>query len=144
MTIYAAIAASIAPVLPQFTIAGPSFIVQRATGGTPTADPTITEYPARTMYVIPSALSQFARTFPEVEVWKCSYLLFDFAINDERAKDVISDGTQAFLITGQPTLDYGFLLAPAERCAVPAGATPPTGGRRGRWIGIRAIPTYAT
>lgn len=129
MTIYAAIARAILPVLPLFGVGGPSFTGQRGSGDGVVTARTIASLSARTLYFIPSQLETMHRTFPEVEVWKCPYLVFGVASLDVQADDVYTDGTLAYCITGAPVLHYGFLLGPASVCPVPV-ALPGTSNTR--------------
>jgi len=113
MTIYAAIAASVFPALPQFAVGGPSFAGQRASGGTPAADTTLSSLDARTIYFIPAKLEDFQATFPGVKVFTAPWYGYAVAGTDIQAGDVYTDGALAYLITGAPALEYGFVLAPA-------------------------------
>ena len=120
MTIYASIAASVFPALPQFAVGGPSFTGQRASGGTPAADPTLSSLSARTIYFIPAKLEDFQATFPNVQIFTAPWYGFAAAGVDIRAGDVYTDGTLAYVITGAPAAEYGFVLAPATPTQVPA------------------------
>jgi hypothetical protein len=115
MTIYAAIAQSVLPILPLFGVGGPSFTGSRVSGGTPSADPTIGSVASQTLYFIPAATPTFGTTFPEVLVWGCAWLVFGALGVDVQDRDVFTDGSVSYRITGQPVTYYGFLLGPAAR-----------------------------
>jgi len=139
VTIYASIAASVFPALTQFAVGGPSFAGQRASGGTPATAPTIANLDARTIYFIPAKLEDFKLTFPGVQVFTAPWYGFAVAGVDIQAGDVYTDGTLAYLITGEPATQYGFVLAPAVEAQIPA-ALPQVGSYRSPlWIlGIAA------
>jgi hypothetical protein len=117
MSIYAAIAASVFPALPQFAVGGPSFTGQRTSGGTPVADATVTSLNATTIYFIPAKLEDFKLTFPDVPVFTAPWYGFALAGTDIQAQDVYTDGALTYLITGEPATQYGFVLAPAAEQA---------------------------
>lgn len=139
MSIYPAIAASVFPILPQFGVGGPSFAGQRTSGGTPSADATIASLGATTIYFIPAKLEEFKLTFPNVQIFTAPWYGFALAGTDIQAQDIYSDGTLAYLITGAPATQYGFVLAPAAEAALPrsvalrAGAGFQAGLRIGAW-----------
>ncbi len=136
MTIYAAIAASVFPVLPLFGVGGPSFTGSRASGGTPASAPTIASLSARTIYFIPAKLEDFKLTFPGVQVFAAPWYGFAVAGTDIQAGDVYSDGTLAYSIIGGPALEYGFVLAPAVMADVPAIVTPAAQAGWGSLLGL--------
>lgn len=139
MTIYAAIAAAVFPALPQFAVGGPSFVGQRAKDGTPASAPTISNLSVRTIYFIPAKLEDFQATFPGISVFGTPYYGFAVAGTDIQADDIYTDGTLAYLITGVPALEYGFVLAPAQKTPLPrsialrAGTGFQAGLRIGAW-----------
>ena len=139
MTIYASIAASIFPALPQFAVGGPSFAGQRPSGGSPSAAPTIASLDARTIYFIPAKLEDFKATFPGVQVFTAPWYGFAVAGVDLRSGDVYSDGTLAYLVTGEPATQYGFVLAPACETKVPAAIV---GATVGQPMGLLLALTY--
>lgn len=113
MTIYAAIAAAVLPVLPQFAVGGPSFTGTHTTGGN-TGAATVTSLGARTLYFIPASLETFVTTFPEARIWAAPWLVFAALGVDIQEGDTYTDGAgHAYRITGRPVTHYGFVLGPA-------------------------------
>jgi hypothetical protein len=98
----------------DFSVGGPSFTGTRSAGGTPASDPTITSLGARTLVFVAASLEAYARTFPEVLVWKAPWLVFALLGVDVRSGDTYTDGTVSYVITAAPVTHYGFLLAPAR------------------------------
>jgi hypothetical protein len=107
-------------------VGGPDFTGIRTSGGSPAVDATETSLSSRRLVFIAAALETFGRTFPEVLVWRAPWLVFARLGVDVQAQDVYSDGTLAYLITGQPVTHYGFVLGPAMPTQVPV--TVPGGG----------------
>ena len=103
----------------SFGVGGPDFVGQRASGGTPATAPTITNLTSRRLVFIAAVLETFRPTFPEVLVWKAPWLVFALLGVDVQAGDVYTDGTLAYLISGQPVTHYGFVLGPATEYAIP-------------------------
>lgn len=143
-TIYPAIAQAILPILPLFGVGGPSFTGERTSGDGIMWARTTANLSARTLYFIPSRLEAMQRTFPEVDVWKCPWLVFGVSGLDVQAGDVYTDGTLSYTITGQPVTHYGFLLGPASAVASTAAVVvvPPT-GLAGSPMGLLLGLTYA-
>ncbi len=102
-----------------FGVGGPSFTGRRTTQGDPSADATDEALSARRLVFIAASLEQYGRTFPEAITWNAPYLLFARLSVDVQKDDVYTDGTRAYLITGEPVTHYGFLLAPAKVAAQP-------------------------
>ena len=111
-TIYAEFA-SLPTEIVAFGVGGPDFVGQRASGGTPSAAPTIASLASRRLVFVAQSLEQFARTFPEALVWKAPYLVFALLGVDVQVGDVYTDGTLGYLISGEPVSHYGFVLGPA-------------------------------
>lgn len=116
--VYTRLATSIFPVLSQFAVGGPSFTGARPSGDGISADVSTSALAARTIYFVPAKLEQFQATFPGVQVFTTPYFGFARAGVDLRVGDTYTDGTFAYLITGVPATEYGFVLAPAVPCAV--------------------------
>jgi hypothetical protein len=106
----------------SFSVGGPVFTGMRANGDEDgiTAEPILMSLDARRLVFVAQSLEGFARTFPEVEVWKAPWLVFALLGVDVRAGDTYTDGTWFYSITGQPVTHYGFVLGPAVATGVPS------------------------
>lgn len=102
----------------DFGVGGPDFVGVR-TSFAGLAAPTRESLEARRLVFIAAQLEQYARTFPEVLVWKAPWLVFALLGVDIQADDEYTDGTLAYLITAQPITHYGFVLAPAVVTGIP-------------------------
>ena len=118
-TIYPAIADALLPVLPSFTIAGPSFTVTRTTPGTPAAAATTASAGSVTLYIVPAKVLGMTGAEPGTPIPISDYYAFGATSASVRQGDVLDDGTSAFVITGAPNIDLGLLIAPVERTARP-------------------------
>lgn len=104
----------------DFAVGGPDFTGVRTIGGDPATDSVLEVLSLRRLVFIAAALETFGRTFPEVRIWNAPWLMFARLGVDVQVGDVYSDGTLAYLITGQPITHYGFVLGPAAPTTLPA------------------------
>ncbi len=119
----------------SFSVGGPVFTgVRGVTIGTGSA--IFSALPSRRLVFVAQALEGFARTFPEVEVWRAPWLVFALLGVDIQADDIYTDGTEKYQIAATPVTHYGFVLAPAVvwQGAVPGVATTQAGYRSPLWI----------
>lgn len=120
MTIYAAIAASILPVLPQFTVGGPEWTVYETTPGSPSASASTAALDGTvTLYVIDNTGPRFRQAVAGLPIWDSDWLAFGAASLTLEAEDIVSDGARAFLLTGAPITHFGMFIAPVEAIAPP-------------------------
>ncbi len=119
----------------SFSVGGPVFTGVR-TEVTGLGTTVYSALASRRIVFVAQALEGFARTFPEVEVWKAPWLVFALLGVDLQAGDIYSDGTEKYLITATPVLHYGFVLAPANvyPYAVPVVVVTGAGYRSPLWI----------
>lgn len=111
MSIYADFA-NLPTEIEDFSVGGPAFAGVR---GTVTGLGAVTNaaLASRRLVFIAAELEKYARTFPEVDVWKAPWLVFALLAVDVQSDDVYTDGTLAYRITATPVTHYGFVLAPA-------------------------------
>lgn len=105
----------------EFAVGGPDFAGVRASGDGYVTPILQTALPISRLVFIAAALETFGRTFPEALIWNAPWLVFALLGVDVQVQNVFSDGTLAYLITGQPVTHYGFVLGPAAPTNVPAG-----------------------
>lgn len=133
MSIYAEFA-TLPTEIESFGVGGPVFTGQRSTQ-VGLSSPTVTSLSSRRLVFVAQSLEQFGRTFPEVLIWKAPWLVFALLGVDVQYGDVYSDGTVAYLISGQPVTHYGFVLGPAVVAGVPVSLALGGGYRAGLRIG---------
>ena len=97
----------------EFSVGGPLFSGVRATPGGISTLPTFAALTAARMVVVAQSLEGFARTFPEVAIWKAPWLVFALLGVDIQEGDYWYDATHAYQISATPVTHYGFVLAPA-------------------------------
>jgi hypothetical protein len=122
-TIYPGIAASILPVLPSFSFYGTSWTVVRASGGTISAPPTLTNMGDVTAYVVRNKVDAALMALPQTTIYTAPWLVFGAADIDIRVGDVlisVAVPNVAFLAVGEPATDFGMLFGPLAPCMVPA------------------------
>jgi hypothetical protein len=114
-TIYSAVAQSILPVLPMFTLLSTTTptLYREATPATPSQDAVVASDGTRTLYVIPAKSPFLAQAMPGTQVYTCDYFIMGALSQSLEAEQVITDGTRAFYTTGAPNRDFGLILAPA-------------------------------
>jgi len=127
----------------SFSVGGPLFSGVRATPGGISTLPTFAALTAARMVVVAQALGGFARTFPEVEIWKAPWLVFALLGVDLHQGDYWLDGVVAYMITATPVTHYGFVLAPAQSIDLAQVPTVPAGALAGQPMGLLLTLTYA-
>jgi hypothetical protein len=127
----------------DFSVGGPVFAGVRATPGTISTLPTFAAVTAARMVVVAQALEGFARTFPEVEIWKAPWLVFALLGVDIQVGDYWKDSAVAYLITATPITHYGFILAPAASVDLAQVPTVTAGALAGQPMGLLLSLTYA-
>lgn len=111
MSIYAEFA-TLPTEIESFSVGGPAFTGVRPSR-TGLAAPTYASIASCRLVFVAQALEGFARTFPEVLVWKAPWLVFALLGVDVQAGDIYTDGTAQYQIAATPVLHYGFVLGPA-------------------------------
>ena len=96
-----------------------SWTVVRPSGTGIGSDVTLASEGSKTAYVIPARAPFTTQSAPAWPVWTNDYLVFGAAAMDIRAGDILTDGSLAFLIAGQPDTHFALLWAPADATAVP-------------------------
>lgn len=96
-----------------------AWTIVRTSGDGVGDDITLASEGVETLYVIRAALSKFVTAAPGVPVWDSDFLIFGATSVDLVADDIITDGISAYVVSGAPITDLGFLLAPADATAVP-------------------------
>lgn len=122
----------------DFSVGGPLFSGIETTRGTVSTLPTFAALTPARMVFVAQALEGFARTFPEVEIWRAPWLVFAVLGVDVQVGHVRYDSTHAYRITAEPVTHYGFVLGPAaaiEMAQIPHLAI--TGRHAGYQAGLR-------
>jgi hypothetical protein len=119
MSIYPSIAASILPILPQFSVGGVSWAVSRASGDGVTSAVTIATVAGgnKTLYFVRNAVDKLGFNAAGTEIASAEWLCFAVLGVDIRVNDVCvssDDNTRKFRITGAPQNDFGLIFAPAS------------------------------
>jgi hypothetical protein len=104
---------------------GATWTRTRASGGTPAADPTITQTSGIVIRFMPNNRVVERSALPGLPIFIAPWWGVAAAGVDIQAGDVYDNGSIAFLITGTPDSSQGFLVPPAAPTQVPAtiGAT---------------------
>ncbi len=113
----------------EFSVGGPLFSGVEVTPGGVSTLPTVSALTAARMVFVAQALEGFARTFPEVEIWKAPWLVFAVLGVDIQVGHIRYDDTHAYRITAEPVTHYGFVLAPAASILRTQVPSPPATGR---------------
>ncbi len=109
------------------SVGGPLFEGVETIPGTISTSPTFAALTPARMVFVAQALEGFARTFPEVAIWKAPWLVFAVLGVDIQVGHIRYDDTHAYRITAEPVTHYGFVLAPAqaiEMAQIPASFGP--------------------
>jgi hypothetical protein len=119
MSIYPSIAASILPVLPQFSVGGVSWTITRATGDGVTSAATTGTVAGgnKTLYFVRNAVDKLGVNLAGSPLASAEWLCFAADNVDIRVNDLctsVDDSTRKFRITGAPQDDFGLILAPAS------------------------------
>ncbi len=118
MSVYDAIAASILPVLPEFSVGGSDWTVTRATGdGVTSAVTTADEDTTRTLYFIRNAVDRLGLNPAGSVLASAEWLCFAEIGTDVLVHDLctsVDDDTRKFRITSAPQNDFGLLFAGAS------------------------------
>ena len=102
-----------------FGAGGAIWAGQRASAVTPAADAAIDTLPLTTIRFVENNMVRPAQALPVTPIYTAPWWGVAAAGADVRVGDMYSNGTLAFLITGQPDTSQGFVLAPAAPAAVP-------------------------
>ena len=118
MSIYDSIAASILPVLPNFSVGGSLWTVSRATGDGVTSAATIGTVAggSKTLYFVRNAVDKLGFNAAGTQLASAEWLCFAADGVDIRMNDLCTsatDSTRKFRISGAPQDDFGLILAPA-------------------------------
>lgn len=120
---------------------GSTWTGQRASGGTPAADPTLAALASRTIRFCQNNRVALAGTLPAIPIFTAPWWAIAAATVDVQAGDVYTNGEIAFLVTGAPDTSQGFLVIPSAPCPVPARIDTPiriiAGFQAGLRIGAR-------
>ena len=114
-TVYPAIADALLPVLPAFTIAGPTFTVTRTTAGTPAADASTASAGTVTLFIVDNTGGRFRASEAGTGIWQNDFLAFGATDVAIQQGEVLDDGAASFVVTGTPQTHLGLLIAPVER-----------------------------
>jgi hypothetical protein len=122
VSIYDAIAASILPVLPQFSVGGSTWTVTRASGDGVASTVSVSSAGSKTLYFVRNAVDKLGFNVAGTQLASAEWLCFARLGVDIRVNDVCvssDDSTRAFRITGAPQKDFGFLFAPCASVPAP-------------------------
>jgi hypothetical protein len=103
------------------------------------AAPTMSSLSIRTIRFLENNRIKEALSLPQIPIYTAPWWGLAGLDVDIRAGDVYTNGTIAFLVTGQPDTSQGFLVIPAAVAALPrslalqAGAGYQAGLRIGAW-----------
>ena len=114
---------------------GATWTRTRASGGTPAADPTITQSSGLTIRFCQNGRVAQAQALPVLPIFAADWWGVAAGDVDIQAGDVYDNGSIAFVVTGEPDTSQGFLLIPADVHPVPAHvASGQAGYRSPLWI----------
>ena len=120
MSIYTSIAASILPVLPDFSVGGSTWTLTRvASGNGVTGAVTVGTVAGgnKTLYFVRNAVDKLGMNVAGTELASAEWLCFAATGVDVRKDDLCTsatDSTRKFRITGAPQNDFGLIFAPAS------------------------------
>jgi hypothetical protein len=103
-----------------FGTGGSAWTGRRATGGTPATAPTISTLSSRTIAFLENGMVKQMTAQPAVPIFASPYWGVAAIDVDILVNDVYTNGTIAFIVTGQPDTSQGFQLIPADLTQVPA------------------------
>lgn len=96
-----------------------SFTGVHKTVGSPSVLAVTSVIPAQTLYFLPVRVESFSTTFPEVQIWQTTWIVFgDLGVNLE-SQDIVTNGALAYRIAAAPVAHYGFVLGPAQVDTLP-------------------------
>lgn len=125
----------------RYNLLGRLVILYRTADNGPTAENTTASDGLRQVYVVRNTGSALQSAATGDSVYSADWLLFARLGQDLQAGDIVSDGTLAYVLTGNPTSDQGCQVAPVEPSSTPetpAAALPALriGAQRGARIGF--------
>ena len=118
MSIYDSIAASILPILPQFSVGASTWTVTRATSGNGVTGAVSTSSAgSKTLYFVRNNVDRLGFNVAGTELASAEWLCFAALGVDIRVHDICvsaDDSTRKFRITGAPQKDFGLIFTPAS------------------------------
>lgn len=94
-------------------------VLYRTTDGGTTAPNTTASDGWRILAVVRNTGSSLQLAATGDSVYTADWLLFARLDQDLQAGDIVSDGEQAYVLTGNPTTDSGVQVAPVEPTSIP-------------------------
>jgi hypothetical protein len=116
-SIYPSIAAAILPVLPDFSVGGSTWSIQRATGDGVTSAASVASAGSKVLYFVRNKVDGLGINLAGTPLASAEWLCFTRLGVDIRVNDLCTsstDSTRKFRITGAPQTDFGLILAPAS------------------------------